>query len=362
MRRRYQEGSLKNVDGRWIAQWWDNGQRRKRTLGLVSNTPKSEAKVQLAAILSPINARYAGPSVQTALGDFLKNVYLPFYRRKWKNSTYMTNAERLKVHMLADLGGTPLGELTRDGLQDYLDRKAAAGLSNSMVSHMRWDLRQILRLAVADGHIMKNPAEELFVPRSAARAVKKVMSMKEVNDCISSLERRESLIAKLALLVGLRPGEIFALRCGCFKEGRAEIRERIYRNELDSPKTHNSIREAALPVKLYHEVLSWIANLPANGEADWVFPSERPSKPLAADNAWRRNMKEKLEGVGLGWVNFQVFRRTHATLMKASGADPKLVADNMGHTLDVNQNVYTQSSLTQRIAAVDTLAAGVYIN
>lgn len=73
-------------------------------------------------------------------------------------------------------------------------------------------------------------------------------------------------------------------------------------------------------------------------------------------------MKEKLEDVGLGWVNFQVFRRTHATLMKANGVDPKLVADNMGHTLDVNQNVYTQSSLTQRIAAVDTLAAGVYVN
>lgn len=162
--------------------------------------------------------------------------------------------------------------------------------------------------------------------------------------------------------MGLRPGEVFALRCGCFKEGRAEFRGRIYRNEVDAPKTHNSIREAAQPVKLFHEVLSWIANLPASGEAEWVFPSERPSKPLAADNTWRRNMKEKLEGVGLGWVNLQVFRRTHATLMKASGADPELVAANMGRTLDVSQNVCTQSSLTQRIAAVDTRAAGVCIN
>jgi hypothetical protein len=48
--------------------------------------------------------------------------------------------------------------------------------------------------------------------------------------------------------------------------------------------------------------------------------------------------------------------------MNSSGVDPKLVADNMGHTLDVNQNVYTQSPLEKRIAAVDTLAAGVYVN
>src|SRR5258708_536505 len=28
MRRRYQEGSLKKVDGKWIAQWWEDGHRR----------------------------------------------------------------------------------------------------------------------------------------------------------------------------------------------------------------------------------------------------------------------------------------------------------------------------------------------
>jgi hypothetical protein len=33
-----------------------------------------------------------------------------------------------------------------------------------------------------------------------------------------------------------------------------------------------------------------------------------------------------LTKVGLGWANFQVMRRTHATLMKAVGADGKLVA------------------------------------
>jgi len=53
------------------------------------------------------------------------------------------------------------------------------------------------------------------------------------------------------------------------------------------------------------------------------------------------HMLPKLEGVGLAWANFQVMRRTHATLMKTLGADGKLVADQLGHTLDVNQNVYS---------------------
>jgi hypothetical protein len=37
------------------------------------------------------------------------------------------------------------------------------------------------------------------------------------------------------------------------------------------------------------------------------------------------------------------------------GVDPKVVADQQGHTLDVNMNVYTESSLKSRIEAVETL-------
>jgi hypothetical protein len=42
----------------------------------------------------------------------------------------------------------------------------------------------------------------------------------------------------------------------------------------------------------------------------------------------------------MGWPNFQVMRRTHATLTNALGISGKLVADQLGHSLDVNQNVY----------------------
>jgi integrase len=52
---------------------------------------------------------------------------------------------------------------------------------------------------------------------------------------------------------------------------------------------------------------------------------------------------------------FQVMRRTHATLMKMIGIDGKLVADQLGHTLDVNQNVYTQLPVESRRVIVNEL-------
>jgi hypothetical protein len=64
-------------------------------------------------------------------------------------------------------------------------------------------------------------------------------------------------------------------------------------------------------------------------------------------------MYPALAKVGLGWANFQVMRRTHASLMKALGVDG--IADQLGHSLDVNENVYTQSPVVIRLEAVNKL-------
>jgi hypothetical protein len=166
MRRRYQKGSLKKLDGVWIAQWWEDGYRRKRTLGKVSTVAKAKAQAELDAILAPINSRASAPSPSTTWGDFVRNTYLP-YSRKWKLSTRMTNEDRFRVHFTPVYEERPLGGFSREALQDFLDSKAQTGLSYSIVAHPRWDLRQVLRMAVQEGHLLRNPAELLFIPREA---------------------------------------------------------------------------------------------------------------------------------------------------------------------------------------------------
>ena len=67
----------------------------------------------------------------------------------------------------------------------------------------------------------------------------------------------------------------------------------------------------------------------------------------------------KLKPIGLGWATFQVMRRTHASLSRRLGIDPKVVADQLGHSLGVNLNVYTKSDLEQRAEAVKKLELAV---
>ena len=66
-------------------------------------------------------------------------------------------------------------------------------------------------------------------------------------------------------------------------------------------------------------------------------------------------MLPRLKEVGLEWVNFQVLRRTHSSLLDDLGVDPQVRANQMGHGVDVNRNDYTTASLERRKEAVNAL-------
>jgi integrase len=121
---------------------------------------------------------------------------------------------------------------------------------------------------------------------------------------------------------------------------------------VDTPKTTNSIREVALPDGLLSEIEAWRKVSIDTQPKAWVFASEKLT-PLSRDNCWRRHIGPKLKEAGLGWATFQVMRRTHSSLLNDLNVHPKVVADQLGHTVDVNQNVYTKTGLGRRTWEID---------
>ena len=72
------------------------------------------------------------------------------------------------------------------------------------------------------------------------------MTLDGARKMLSVLDVRERLIARLALLAGMRPGEIFGLKWARMEADYADIRQRVYRGDVDSPKSTRSVRFAAL--------------------------------------------------------------------------------------------------------------------
>jgi hypothetical protein len=216
MRRRYQKGSLqlRKQGGVWVwlGMWREGEHRRTKTLGQKSEMTKAEAKAVLDRILAPLNARQEPQTGKMQLGAYIRDVYYPFCRRKWKRSTRMTTEDRINHHIVPEVGDSALRSMSRVVLQDLLDRKAADGLSFSVVTHLRWDLRHMFRIAVGEGFIERNPAELLFTPQAAKRATQRVAAAEEIARVFASVDLRERLILKLAGIAGMRPGEIFGLK------------------------------------------------------------------------------------------------------------------------------------------------------
>lgn len=364
-RKRFQRGCVRKVKhGRrwvWIGKYREDGVGRTKVLGHCAELTEGGAWAKLQEFLIPLNEK-AGQrqSLPTNFKAYVLNVYLPQRRKKWKDSTDQTTTERIQKHLLGAFEGFELPDLTRDRLQRFLDQKARS-LSRSVVSHLRWDLNAIFKMAGEDTIVEGNPAGSLVTPKGAKAAAKRTMTKDQVWSALSVLDLREKIIFLLAVLVGMRPGEILALRWGRVDPEMIDIAQRVYRGLPDDPKTERGKRQAALPPDLARDVQEWRGISADNSEGALVFPSERGTF-LSRDNFLRRNIQAKLEGVGLGWVNFQVLRRTQASLGHKEGVDPKVAADQRGHAIGVAIDTYTDSDLESRREAVTKLERALGAN
>jgi integrase len=364
-RKRFQKGSIRpRKHGKtkvWVGQWWEHGQKRSKVLGRVADMPKSEAEAQMLFILKPLNedAGRAQKPVYTFTG-YLEDVFLPLCRRKWKESTRMTTEPRMMFHLKPALGGQPLRTITREQLQGLLDEKAET-LSRSIVDHLRWDLNNILKTAMSDGLIESNPAAGLFTPSCKEPGEKLCLSAAEIRLALIKLDLRERLIFRLAVLGGMRPGEILAIRLGNIRKDSILIDQRVYKGNIDTPKGRKGKRTSrtmALSADTLADLAEWLPSLLDQSPEAYLFPSERQT-PMSKDNLWRRNMLPRLQSIGLGWATFQVMRRTNASLSRKAKVDDKVAADQRGHGLGVSLEVYSLSDLEQKIEAVNRLEAEV---
>ncbi|MCX6602242.1 MAG: hypothetical protein NTV52_01465 [Acidobacteria bacterium] len=292
---------------------------------------KSEAEAVLSSVLREINN---GTSKTTkpvyTFKQFVEDVYLPFCRRSWKESTAGTSEQTISSHLIPEFGRNLLHAIRREDLQDFLDRKAE-DFSASVVAHLRWFLNAIFKLAMSDGLTLNNPAAELRIPRKCqpGRAMRP-LTEKEV-----------------------------ALRWKSVAGASLQIQERVYKRVLDTPK-NGKTREGAISDGTLKLLEEWSTLALDPSDDGFVFPSEKVVTPLSLDNLWRRTMQPKLEKVGLEWAAFQVLRKTNASLSKKAGVDPKVASDQRGHGIGVSLEVYTTSDLEQKRAAINKLEAAVF--
>ena len=347
----------------WIVLYYDTGGQRRLHILCKGSVSKTEAEKSRAEFMRTVNGGEQKGDARARpvlLSEFVDQVYLPFQRDKWKTSTKGTTENRIQHHIISGIGQRPIQEFTLAGLQSFLKQKADAGLSFGTVNHLRWDLSSIFDMAVSEKVISINPAAGLYTPKNAPKGQTRAMSAAEVAMALNAVAFREQLIMHMAIFAGFRPGEILALqrRHVAADGAKVQVAQRIYRGEIDDPKTRPSVREVAVPPRTAKLLREWLGSAVEHDPDAFVFAGES-SRPVWRDTLLYDHIRPKLKPLGLGWVDFQVMRATNASIGHRLKLDPKVTVDQRGRGVGVAIEEYTKTSVEDRAAAAKKLEEAV---
>ena len=130
------------------------------------------------------------------------------------------------------------------------------------------------------------------------------------------------------------------------------------RGDVDSPKSVRSVRFAALSDGLLVSIDEWRA-LSLDTATMRGCSRRRNSRRLwprtiAGGEFWTEAQASRF---GLGKLPGHAAH--YSSLLKELDVDPHVRAEQMGHTMDVNENVYTFTSLKRRKEAVNALEKAI---
>ena len=248
-------------------------------------------------------------------------------------------------------------------LQTHLNDLARL-LSAGRVMHARFYMKAIFEEAIDQGFVERNPARKLILPKQLRPVDKTTLSWNQLRLVLASAALRDRILLTLDMTETFRPSELFALRWSGFDMTcrTLTVSQTTYRGKLRNyGKTKKSLRTVHLPEGLANELWLWKQECPDPSPDAFIFPNTRKRKGamkngfIRTDNYRARVLKKLAKELGLRKLNFQVLRRTIATLAQTKGS-VKDVQGVLGHSKpDITANVYMQqieSGVRQTLEAI----------
>jgi integrase len=181
------------------------------------------------------------------------------------------------------------------------------------------------------------------------RKIPIVLTSDEVRRLIEALPLRERTLVLLAAGTGLRMSELFALKWGDIHFDRHEISviRSVVMQVVGPCKTEASQRPIPMDHCLAEALEVWRAQSNYRTESDWVFASVNSGGrlPYWGQPIMRKIIRPVAINLGIsGRLGWHTFRHTFSTLLRATGADIKVMQELLRHaSARVTLDTYTQA-------------------
>jgi integrase len=248
-------------------------------------------------------------------------------------------------------------------------RDGRGGLSARTVVRYHQILHAALRQAVRWQLLLRNPADAVEPPRPARRELR-TTTPEQARAVMAAADATQiGAFVRLALLTGMRRGELLGLRWQDVEGGSVHVQQTAQRIPgqgivFRQPKTRLSRRAVALStdavgVLRTHRARQAEEKLlagPAYRDQGLVFATGLGT-PIEPGNL-RRTWLRVTAAAGVPGLRIHDLRHAHATLMLGQGVHPKVVSERLGHaSVNITLDTYSHVLPGLQAAAAEALDA-----
>jgi integrase len=364
-RRRYQKPKVfREGSWWWIRVWQDQltdknlSRYQKRIKVAPSTLGEREAQKIADEIVRPMNQGLQTIGSATQFRAYVEGDYrgavLPLLASTTRNNYEYT----INKYLMPTFGDAMLRDLTTLALQKYF---SGLKVGHATATKIKDALGSVLNSAVKFGLLVKNPLTgvEIPAPRTGKRP-KPHITPEQFDALVNLMTEPYATMVYVCVLSGLRVSELIGLKWEDVHPNSLTIDERYSRGDWSQPKTSASsatigvdggVIERIMRLKGMEVTINWGARrakksfkvVRSDAPGDLVFQSLKSGAPMSDHNILSRHIKPPACKLGLGWVNWQVLRRSYATWMVEAGADPKAVQGQMRHSrISTTMDIYAQ--------------------
>ena len=363
-RPRYQQGCLRKRGKRnpvWVGCYRDDvitdderRVRRQRSviLGRVCDLSKRQALQRLSERLAAINQGKQKPERLITFERFVLERWEPSLYPTLRHSTQRNYRWYVRRHLLPFFGPMRLPEIGAADVQLFISRKSKQIAPKTIIC-LRNLLSKIFNTAKLWEYVSGNPAQGTQVPALVDTRERRTLTPQQIHALLAELTEPYRTMVFLAVLSGLRRGEIFGLRWRYvdFVGRSVTVAECSYQGHSAPPKTRASRRK----VFLSDEVFEALARLrPDQVQPDDMIFHSNVGTPLNPEHLRNRVLNPACDRAKILRVGWHTFRYTYATWAEATGESIKALQAQLGHTDSrVTLDVYTQPmpDAQRRVAA-----------
>jgi integrase len=376
-KRRYQDPKPRREGNFWYLLTWEDGpqgaRKRKREKLAPASMPAREVQKIADERLRPLNQGLISVGSAVNFREYVQSTYIPTELPLLATTTRDSYQGVIAKHLEPRFNQFCLRDLTTFTLQRYFSGLAAERLAHPSILKIRDALSSILRSAVRYGFLIQNPMVGLKLPADKRpRRQKPVISPEQFSNLVEYVSEPYASMLFVSVWTGLRISELIGLKWRCIHADSITVEERYCRGDWSTPKTNAS----AATIGVAPEVITRIhrlKNLTVDVRAgtgtrhyqvvksarpdDLVFQSIKDGKPMSDQNVLKRHVQPVARRLGLNFVDWRCLRRSYATWLVQSGADPKSVQGQMRHSrVSTSLDIYAQTVPMSQRRAVEKLS------